>query len=355
MMNKPLTNPAIVSAQGAIDALHGFDTIIDVRTPAEFEEDHLPGAINLPVLDNAQRVRVGTQYKGDAFTAKKIGAALMSRNIADHLESVLVDKPKDWRPLVYCWRGGNRSGGLATVLAKIGWRVTLLEGGYKAYRSLVIDQLPNLVAQHAFRVVCGPTGSGKTRLLKALAAQGRQVLDLEDLACHRGSLLGAEPDRPQPSQKAFESLIFEALGHFKAGEPVFVESESKKVGNLHVPDELMQRMRASDCIQIDMPIDQRVRLLCEEYAHFLKDPAPLQLQFDKLVELAGHQTVDRWRELVATQDWRALVEDLLIHHYDPAYQRSIKRNFQKVAQAHRLAMGSASQVDYEAAAASLSA
>lgn len=355
MMSKPLTNPAIVSAQEAIGALHRFDAVIDVRTPAEFEEDHLPGAINLPVLDNAQRVQVGTQYKGDAFTAKKIGAALMSRNIAEHLASALIDKPKDWRPLVYCWRGGNRSGGLATVLAKIGWRVSLLEGGYKAYRSLVIDQLPRLVEQHDFRVVCGPTGSGKTRLLKALAAQGRQVLDLEDLACHRGSLLGAEPDRPQPSQKAFESLLFEALGRMKTSEPIFVESESKKVGNLHVPDELMQRMRASDCIQIDMPIDQRVRLLCEEYAHFLSDPRPLQLQFDKLIDLAGHATVDRWRQLLADQNWNGLVQDLLIHHYDPAYQRSIKRNFQRVVAAQRLSMASVDQADYDAAAASLSA
>ena len=355
MMSKPLTNPAIVSAQEAIDALHRFDAVIDVRTPAEFEEDHLPGAINLPVLDNAQRIQVGTQYKGDAFTAKKIGAALMSRNIAAHLASALIDKPKDWRPLVYCWRGGNRSGGLATVLAKIGWRVSLLEGGYKAYRSLVIDQLPRLVEQQEFRVVCGPTGSGKTRLLKALAAQGRQVLDLEGLACHRGSLLGAEPDRPQPSQKAFESLFFEALGRMKTSEPIFVESESKKVGNLHVPDELMQRMRASDCIQIDMPIDQRVRLLCEEYAHFLNDPRPLQLQFDKLIDVAGHTTVDRWRQLLTEQNWNSLVEDLLIHHYDPAYQRSIKRNFQRVVEAQRLSMASVDQADYEAAAASLSA
>jgi tRNA 2-selenouridine synthase len=355
MMNKPLMNPAIVSAAEALKALDQFHTIIDVRTPAEFAEDHVPGALNLPVLDNEQRVRVGTQYKGDAFTAKKIGAALMSRNIADHLQSALIDKPKDWRPLVYCWRGGNRSGGLATVLAKIGWRVSLLEGGYKAYRGLVVNQLPQRVAALHFRVVCGPTGSGKTRLLRALASQGQQVLDLEDLACHRGSLLGAEPDRPQPSQKAFESLVFAALGTMRPDRPVFVESESKKVGNVHVPDELMQRMRASDCIQIDMPIEQRVQLLCEEYDHFLEDPAPLQHQFNKLVELAGHVTVDRWRELVSQKDWTSLVKDLLLHHYDPAYQRSIKRNFQKVSQATRLAIASADAADYEAAAASLSA
>ncbi len=355
MMTKPLMNPTIVSATEALNATDPFDSIIDVRTPAEFAEDHIPGAINLPVLDNDQRVQVGTQYKGDAFTAKKIGAALMSRNIADHLQTALVDKPKDWRPLVYCWRGGNRSGGLATVLAKIGWRVSLLEGGYKAYRGLVVEQLPKCVADLHFRVVCGPTGSGKTRLLKALASKGRQVLDLEDLACHRGSLLGAEPDRPQPSQKAFESALFQALRQMKSSEPIFVESESKKVGNVHVPDELMQRMRASDCIQIDMPNAQRVRLLCDEYRHFLENPAPLKLQFNKLVELAGHATVDRWRDLVSQKDWEALVEDLLIHHYDPAYQRSIKRNFQKVGQATRLTIVSANAAAYEDAAESLSA
>jgi len=354
-MRTPPSNPAIVNVQQVLDQFQAYDTIIDVRTPAEFEEDHLPGAINLPVLDNDQRILVGTGYKGDPFTAKKIGAALMSRNIAHHLEQHLLNRPKDWSPLVYCWRGGNRSGGMATVLAKIGWRVSLLEGGYKAYRTHLMASLPGLVSRLAFRVVCGPTGSGKTRLLGCLAEQGQQVLDLEALACHRGSLLGAEPSSSQPSQKAFESLLFDRLRTLTPDRPVYVESESKKIGNLHLPDALMTQMRASDCIRIEMPTTARVCLLCEEYQHFLDNPGPLIQQLQKMAPLVGHGTVEGWLAQVTARDWPGLVGALLAVHYDPSYHRSIQRNFLKIAQATTVTIATAQRSDYEAAAASLSA
>ena len=271
-----------------IEALFAFDEIIDTRSPAEFADDHAPGAINLPVLDNEERARIGTLHNQDsAFAAKKAGAALVSRNIARHLESHFADKAKGYRPLIYCWRGGNRSGAMATVLRAIGWQAAQLEGGYKAYRRHVIDELDHLPGRFDFRVVCGPTGVGKSRFLRALRQVGAQVLDLEDLAAHMGSVLGAYPERPQPSQKLFESRIWNDLRCFDPARLVFVESESKKIGNLHTPEVLLGRMRESACLNLDADIPVRVALLKQEYAHFLADPEALGGKLDCLVEQTG--------------------------------------------------------------------
>ena len=203
--------------------IHGFDTIVDVRSPAEFAEDHVPGAINCPVLDNEERARVGTIYKQvSPFEAKKIGAVLVAKNVAGHIETAFIGRPRNWKPLVYCWRGGKRSGAMAHILRDIGWDARTLEGGYKAYRRWVIEQLARVPYGLRFRVVCGPTGSGKSRLLQALARTGAQVLDLEELAAHRGSVLGDLPGRPQPTQKMFESLVLQRLSSFESRREVFV-------------------------------------------------------------------------------------------------------------------------------------
>jgi tRNA 2-selenouridine synthase len=305
-----------------------FDEVIDVRSPAEYEADHIPGAINLPVLDNDQRARVGTVYKQvSPFEAKKIGAALVSDNIARHLESHFSDKSRAYRPLVYCWRGGGRSGALAHVLHKIGWKVGQLEGGYKAYRKTVLSELETLPASLRFAVIRGPTGCGKSRLLQALRDEGAQVLDLEDLAAHRGSVLGNLPDRPQPSQKMFESEIWFRLRCFRRDKTIFVESESKKIGVLHVPETLLARMRGSPCIGLDAPIDLRARLLLAEYAHFLNDRDLLYAQIDCLIPLLGEKRIAGWKTLVSTGHWDAFVREILLDHYDPAYRRAIGRNY----------------------------
>jgi tRNA 2-selenouridine synthase len=302
-----------------------FDAIIDVRSPAEYAEDHIPGAVSAPVLDDAERTEVGTLYKKvSPFDAKKAGASLISRNIARHIEELFRDKPKSWHPLVYCWRGGKRSGAMAHILREIGWNAETLEGGYKAYRRYVVSQLQSLPSGLDFRVIHGPTGSGKSRLLGALKRAGAQVLDLEALAAHRGSVLGNLPGRPQPSQKMFESLLLEEISAFEAEKPVFVEGESKKIGELHVPDALMERMRASSCVLLETDLEVRVDLLLDEYRHFLDDRSELEKQLDCLVALHG-------RERIA--DWRSLVRRLLVEHYDPAYRRSSTRNFSELAHA----------------------
>lgn len=310
------------------DDLAAFDDIIDARSPGEFAEDHLPGAINLPVLDDAERARVGTLHKQtSAFDAKKVGAALVARNIATHLDAWFAGKPKGYRPLVYCWRGGNRSGSLTHVLQKIGFAAVQLDGGYKAYRRHVVAELERLPALYTFRVVLGPTGSGKSRLLQALAAVGAQVLDLEVLAAHRGSLLGALPGQPQPSQKSFESAIWAALSRFDPARPVFVESESKKIGSLQVPEALIKAMRASPCLRLEVPQAARVALLIEDYAHFLDNPEAINARLAHLVELRGHETVAAWQALSHARAWPELVAALLQQHYDPAYLKSLSHNY----------------------------
>lgn len=317
-----------LSGTATLAHLSEYSEIIDARTPAEFAIDHIPGAINLPVLDDEERVRVGTLHKQvSPFAAKKVGAALVSRHIADHLEQFFHDKPPDYRPLVYCWRGGNRSGSMTHVLQKIGFRAAQLEGGYKSYRRSVIADLEQLPTHLNFEVICGPTGCGKSRLLQALQAQGAQVLDLESLAMHRGSLLGNLPGRAQPSQKSFESQVWWQLRQFDPAKPVFVESESRKIGNLRVPDALLTAMRGGHSIWIEASLDQRAALLLDEYAHFLDQPERLLLQISHLLPLQGHETVDRWKALIEQQRWEAFVRDILIHHYDPAYKKSLGRNY----------------------------
>jgi len=310
-----------------VEQLDGYDAIIDVRSPAEYAEDHIPGAISAPVLNNQERAEVGTLYAQSPFEAKKLGAALISRNIARHLETLFHDHPRTWRPLVYCWRGGQRSGAMAHILAQVGWNVSRLKGGYKAYRRHVIAELATLPEQFTYRVVCGATGSGKSRLLSALHESGAQVLDLELLAKHRGSLLGNLPDEPQPAQKMFDSLVWEALHGFDPGRPIHVEAESKKIGSIAVPDALLDAMRRSSCILIDAPVAARVQLLMEDYDHFLRDPALLAKRLAPLTALHGHKVVDGWNELARQGKWEELVTALLTQHYDPAYHRSTSNNY----------------------------
>lgn len=319
-----------VPAAQAIGQLSQYSAIIDARSESEFAEDRLPGAINWPSLNDAQRIEVGTLYKQvSPFEAKKRGAALVAANIARHIEREVLDKPKDWQPLVYCWRGGKRSGSLAHVLGQIGFRVHLIEGGYKAFRAELLAQLPALAQRLYYRVVCGPTGSGKTRLLQALAAEGAQVLDLEALASHRSSVLGLLPDQPQPSQKQFDTRVWDALRGFDPARPVYVESESKKVGNVAVPASLIDAMRASPCLRLDLSDAERVELLMEDYDLFVRDPALFCSRLEALVPLRGRETVERWTTWVGQGEFRAVVQELLTLHYDPGYGASTQRNFKQ--------------------------
>lgn len=345
---------AIVKTIHIAQAFEAFDDILDVRSPAEYAEDHVPGAISVPVLDNEERARIGTMYtQVSAFEAQKHGAALIARNIAHHLEESLLDRQKGWRPLVYCWRGGMRSAAMAHILAQIGWRTSQLEGGYKAYRHHVIAELETLPVRFVFRVICGATGSGKSRLLQALAGQGAQVLDLEQLACHRGSLLGNLPGQPQPSQKTFETRLWYMLRTFAPDRPVYVEAESRKVGVLNVPDALLNRMRESSCVRIEAPLEARIALLMEDYAHFLRNPGLLAECLSRLMELHGHKVIERWCQMAECGEWLPLVEKLLTQHYDPAYRRSSDVSFSQLKSADMLRLATLDEGSLRKAAAKL--
>ncbi|MCS6944419.1 MAG: tRNA 2-selenouridine(34) synthase MnmH [Sutterellaceae bacterium] len=344
-------NCSVVSVDEALRDLSAFDAVLDVRSESEFAEDHLPGAINTPVLNDAERAEVGTLHKREsAFAARRRGAALVARNIAHLLETRFAQMPRDWKPLVYCWRGGQRSGALTLVLERVGWHARQLEGGYRAYRRRVLADLERLPQQFEFRVVCGPTGCGKSRLLQALATAGAQVLDLEALAHHRGSVLGALPSLPQPAQKMYDSRIWWMLRRFDPTRPVFVEAESRKVGNLRVPDALIMAMRAAACIRLELPMAERIALLRDEYAFFERDPAVLMAQLDCLRALHGSERVSQWKALAQRGQWDELVERLLREHYDPAYQRSLTRNFIRASKADVLILRRGQDADFAAAA-----
>jgi tRNA 2-selenouridine synthase len=323
-----------------------YDEIIDVRSPSEFAEDHIPGAINLPVLDDAERARVGTLYKQvSTFEARKLGAALVSRNISRHLEEHFASKDKDYRPLVYCWRGGQRSGSMAAVLVQIGWRVTLIQGGYKTYRAHVRQQIQDLPPQFTYQILAGATGTGKTQVLKQLAQRGVQVLDLEGLAQHRGSLLGALLDIAQPSQKYFESLLVKKLQQFDPKETVWVEAESNKIGQVYIPQALWQKMQQAEGFEIQMPLAQRIEHLIKEYPYLVTHPEVLKDKLQQLKSRYGKKQLEEWNRLIDTQQGELFIGLLLEQHYDPSYSHSFRRCYPNVQKTASLLDTSVEQID----------
>jgi len=329
--------------------LETYSEIVDVRSEGEFAEDHIPGAINLPVLNNEERAEVGTIYKQvSPFTARKVGAALVYKNLSQHLREHFADKEKDYRPLVYCWRGGQRSNSMAWVLGQIGWRVTVIEGGYKTYRAYVREQLETLPLDFTYQILCGKTGSGKTHILRQMQQRGLQVLDLENLANHRGSLLGEEwQDKPvaQPSQKYFESLLVQQLHSFNSRLPVWVESESNKIGQVYLPQSLWLKMKQANCVEIHVPISARVQFLLQQYPHLVTHPEILQAKLGYLKARYGKKKLLQWYQAIAQQQWAELFQDLLESHYDPTYSHSMQQDYTNVKQQFSLADLSVASVD----------
>ncbi|MFO0114454.1 MAG: tRNA 2-selenouridine(34) synthase MnmH [Betaproteobacteria bacterium] len=343
--------PGTIRLPLALDALRTYDTIIDARSHAEWAQDHLPGAESFPVLTNEERVIVGTLYKQTSgFAAKKVGAAMVARNIARHLEEAFHDKPKSWRPLIYCWRGGSRSGAFTHVLRQIGWDAAQLEGGYKRWRTQVVGDLGRMPAAFTFVAVCGRTGSGKSRLLEALTHLGAQVLDLEGLAEHKGSVLGDLPNQPQPTQKQFETRLWQTLSTFDPTQAVFVEAESKKIGLLRIPDAIIKGMWEGQCVELMTSKPLRVELLCDDYVHLIGDPELLCFKIDCLRALHSNERIATWHSLVDTGDWKTLVAALLESHYDPAYDRSMFRNYRHIGQSSQIELAAVSDDGFRAAA-----
>lgn len=331
-----------------------YALIIDARSPREFAEDHIPGAVNLPVVDDAQYAEVGTTHKTDTHRAYLIGVRYSLENIAKHIGPLISRYTPADRMLVYCFRGGKRSRLWADNLRTIGFDVDVLPGGWKRYRGWVRDALAAEPQRLRYRVLCGPTGCGKTRLLHALAAAGEQVLDLEGLASHRGSLIGALPGAPQPTQKWFDSTLLERLRAFDPARPVWTEAESQKIGRLQLPEPLHAAMQSSPTLTLEATMPERVRLWHEDYAHFVADPVGMVEQLRPLRPLVGGEVYERWLALAAAGRTDELFERVMAEHYDPAYSRSTRRLFRHEHGGERIALPSLAPEALAALAAELS-
>ena len=302
-----------------------YDSIIDVRSPAEFALDHIDGAINLPVLSNEERSLVGITYKQESrFKARKIGAALIAKNTARHLETELFSNKREWRPLIYCWRGGQRSSAFSTILAEIGWRPTLLNGGYKSYRKEVCEIMHRKPASYNFVLISGHTGTAKTEIIQTLETLSMQTIDLEALANHRGSVFGARLTK-QPSQKQFESFLFYKLRSLDSRKPIILESESNKIGQIAIPSMIWHAMKKSPRIEIKAPPKARANYLTKTYSDLIEDQDALNQKIDFLTNQHGYKKVQEWKDLAKLGKFTELATELISDHYDVRYKTHHKK------------------------------
>ena len=308
-----------------------YDTIIDVRSPSEFEIDHIVGAINCPILYDDERQKVGTIYKQiSSFKAKIIGSSLSAKNIAFHIEKEFLEKKGSWKPLIYCWRGGQRSKAFSIVLSEVGWRTYQLSGGYKEYRNDIIKYLDNIGMKLKIILISGKTGSAKTKILHSIRDQGAQILDLEGLARHKGSLLGAIPNLKQPSQKFFESLLFYEINKLNLKKNIFIEAESSKVGNVHIPKSIWSNMILSKRIEVVADVNTRAKFLIDDYQYMCKNPILIEPMIKGLKTRLSNNLIDSWEKLIDEKKWFELTKSFLENHYDSSYASNTIKNDRKV-------------------------
>ncbi|HET7792491.1 MAG TPA: tRNA 2-selenouridine(34) synthase MnmH, partial [Rhizobacter sp.] len=316
-----------------------YDLIIDARSPREFSDDHIPGALNLPVVVDDEYAAVGTLHRTDTHAAYLLGVQQALRNIADDIAEHIAPLPRHARILVYCFRGGKRSELWSSALRIIGFKVDVLRGGWRNYRRWVREGLDTLPRNFRFKLVAGPTGVGKTRFLAALRTLGEQVIDLEGIAHHRGSVLGEVPGEPQPTQKQFDSDLLAQLRLLDPDRPVWLESESKRIGRVQLPVSLFEAMQTSPVVLLGAPMASRVQLWHDEYPNLAADPKRVVSLLGALADtkmLVGNKEFAAWEQLAASGDTRELFARVMEHYYDPLYGRSLARDFHHFEQAVRI-------------------
>ena len=336
-------------------SLADFPDIIDVRSPSEYEEDHIPGAINLPVLTDEERHEVGLLHTQSPYEARRLGATLITASVHRHLSTTLANHSREFAPLLYCWRGNLRSNSMAIIFRAIGWRARILNQGYKSWRKWLMDDLENTFSnpQPELIVLGGLTGCGKTLLLHELKKQGAQILDLEGIANHRGSILGTSPDSSQPNQKRFESKLWHEFQKFDPERPVFTEAESNRIGRLQCPPALWKRLGQARVVLLDLPIEERVKLLTREYAHFVQDQSLLKNTISGLARLRGKERIEQWNQDIDQENWPEFLHSILLDHYDLVYRRPGTEESVYQTPERTLSVPSADPSDFEKAATEL--
>lgn len=309
-----------------INSLHNY-TLIDVRTPLEFSKGHIPGAYNIPLLTNEDRVLVGTSYKQQGRQAAiKLGFELVGskwKHFIEQAEALEEGKPF----LVHCWRGGMRSGSMAWAFDLYGLHVETLIGGYKAYRNALPSSFEKT---YNLRILSGKTGSGKTRILHALKQHGEQVLDLEDLAQHQGSSFGSMGKLIQPSQEQFENDLHRELVQMDAEKPIWVESESILIGLRTIPKSFFQQMEHAKTIDLVIPREKRLDYLTADYG--VLDKEFLKFAVLAISKRLGPEQTKEALLAIRENRMRDFV-DWVLTYYDKLYQKSVeKREPTKVIQ-----------------------
>ncbi|MFN8276629.1 MAG: tRNA 2-selenouridine(34) synthase MnmH [Chitinophagales bacterium] len=296
--------------------------VLDVRSPKEYLQGHIPGSINMPLFDDDERARIGTLYKQQGQTvAIETGLELVGPKMVQFARFVkpLVKGPTIF---VHCWRGGMRSGAVAWLLEFLGYQVTVLKGGYKAYRQFVL--MENALPRN-YRVIGGPTGSGKTPLLQALA-EGAQVVDLEALAHHKGSAFGFLGELPQPTQEQFENNLHQVLRRLKGELPIWIEDESRGIGKCFLPMGFRRQMEQGPLYYIDVPFEHRVREALRCYGSFSVEE--LANCFKKIERRLGNEAMKKAIALVHEKNFEAAIS-IALNYYDKAYVHALSRRSNK--------------------------
>ena len=301
-------------------------TLIDVRTPKEFQEEPIPGAINIPLLLDDERVDVGTAYKQvSAEKAKELGVQAIAKRLPEVYKE--VQKHAKGRLAFYCARGGMRSGSMSALFSALGFTTWKLDGGYRAYREYILKEIPKLNENVKYYVLHGKTGIGKTKILQKLDKKGYSVLDLEKMADHKGSFFGGVCEKRPQSQKRFESLIFDFLYKNKP-EYVLAESESKRIGNVYVPDSIFKSLAEASHLSLDTTLELRGDVIMEDYAGATKEE--LQECLNRVGRYITPALLSEYTDLLNEGKIKELSKILMKDYYDPLYLKSIiKYDYEK--------------------------